>query len=349
MLFGSKGVASLLSVSIALVTTAFLSLIDDVSTNVLIVGALIAFGSSYLLISITFEFLIFKEVNKIYSMLSDLNKDDYDFIKKRERSRSFNLIKGVNAEIIDYATKKQQEIDELKKMEAFRREFFADVSHELKTPIFSAQGFIHTLLDGAMDDTEVAEKFLKRAGKALDGLDKLVQNLLSISKMESGDISMSYENFDIREQVKEIFEQLETKAQEKELKLSISPSKPTKILVRADKLRIGQVMNNLISNAMKYCDNASSVSVKFTELHDSFEISVSDSGLGIPKEDIQRVFERFYRVEKSRAKDRGGTGLGLAIVRHIVEAHDSNVKLKSTVGEGSTFAFKLKKAKRPTP
>ena len=345
MFFNSKGVAGLLSVSIAAVTAAFLSLIDDVSANALIVGGLIAFGSSYLLISITFEFLIFKEVNKIYSMLSDLKTDDFDFIKKRDQNRSMNPIKGVNAEIYDYASQKQQEIDELKKMEAFRREFFADVSHELKTPIFSAQGFIHTLLDGAMDDPVVAKKFLTRAGKALDGLDKLVQNLLSISKMESGDISMNKEKYDIKEQVEEIYEQFEAKSELKQIELIIENKKGQSTEAYADKIRIGQVMNNLISNAMKYCDTPSKVTVKFEELKDSLKISVSDTGLGIPKEDINRIFERFYRVEKSRAKDRGGTGLGLAIVRHIVHAHGDSIKVESKVGKGSTFSFKLKKHK----
>ncbi|BDD03812.1 sensor histidine kinase [Aureibacter tunicatorum] len=344
MLFTSRGVAALLSISISIVTTAFLSLVNGVSIDALVVAFLIAFGSSYLLISITFESLIFKEVNQIYSMLSDLKKNDFEFIKKHKKyKKSRNPMKRVKQEIYSYASSKQREIDELKKLEAFRREFLADVSHELKTPIFAAQGFIYTLLDGAVEDETVRVKFLKRAGKSLDGLANLVQNLLSISRMESGDIQLEFEDFDIYKLTQEIYEQFEAKAEKKQIKLIFSEEIPDKVVVFADRQRIMQVLMNLISNAMKYTESPSEVEVDFKVGEKEVTIYVKDTGLGIPPEDLKRIFERFYRVEKSRSKDKGGTGLGLAIVRHILQAHGNTVSVVSTVGKGSTFSFKLPK------
>ncbi|BDD08153.1 two-component sensor histidine kinase [Fulvitalea axinellae] len=340
MLFSSKRVAALLSLSICLVTTAFLSLMD-VTTSALVVTLFISFGVSYLLISITFEFLIFKDVNRIYEMLDDLRKNDFSFIKKVS-GKSRNPIKRVNEEIYNYASVKQREIDELKRMEAYRREFLADVSHELKTPIFAAQGFIHTLLDGALEDPEVSRKFLGKSAKSLDGLAKLVQNLLSISRMESGDLAMHFEDFDIRQLASDVFDQFEHKAEKKNIQLVMAENSPKEVYVFADRQRISQVLVNLVSNAMKYTETPAKVEIGF-EIDDEVAVYVKDSGMGIPPEDIDRIFERFYRVEKSRAKDLGGTGLGLAIVRHILQAHGHSVHVESQVGKGSTFKFRLRK------
>lgn len=342
--FNSRGVALLLAVSIATVTTAFLSLME-VSKAALLVAFILAFSSSYLLINIVLEFLIFKEISKIYSVLNKLKKKDLSSIISEKKS-VLNPLKGLNQEIFTYATLKQREIDDLKKMAAFRREFLADVSHELKTPIFAAQGYVHTLLDGAMEDEMVRDKFLQKAAKSLDGLDMLVQDLLTLSQMETGQITMHKERFDICSLTKEIFEQIEGKVLKREIQISFGENGKKAVYVYADPQRISQVMTNLISNAIKYTHDQGKVTVDFEKQKSDVLITVKDNGPGIPPEHIHRIFERFYRVEKSRSKDKGGTGLGLAIVKHILEAHNARIKVESIIGKGSVFSFRLPKGKK---
>jgi two-component system phosphate regulon sensor histidine kinase PhoR len=343
MLVNARGVAFLLGISIAIVTTAFLSLVEGVSTGALLVTLILAFSSSYILINITMEFMIFREINKIYNVLDKLKRKDLSFVGERERKRALNPLKQINEEIFEYAANKQKEINDLRKMEEFRREFVANVSHELKTPIFAAQGFVHTLLDGAIENKKVRLKFLKKAGKSLDGLDMLVQDLLTLSQMETGDIKMHYEHFDISRIVREVFEQFEGEAEKKGINLILNLKPGDQPYVFADAQRIYQVLVNLISNAIKYTKKEGAVVVYFKNEPDGLIIHVKDHGRGIPPEDINRIFERFYRVEKSRSKNKGGTGLGLAIVKHIIELHHSKVKVNSEVDKGSVFSFKLPK------
>ena len=352
MLFNSRGVAVLLGVSIALITTAFMSLVDAVSGYALVVCFMLAFSSSYILISITLEFLVFREVNKIYNMLNKLKRKDLSFVEKKEEARLVNPFRRITEEIRDYTADKQKEINDLKKMAEFRKEFVANVSHELKTPIFAAQGFVHTLLDGAVENRKFRYKFLKKAAKSLDGLDMLVQDLLTLSQMETGGIKMHYEHFDLLETIRDVFEQLESDAEKKGVKLVLDAQPSDHTHVYADPHRIYQVLINLVSNAIKYTKKSKTTVTVYIESDiKGVTVFVKDQGRGIPAEDIQRIFERFYRVEKSRSKNKGGTGLGLAIVKHILEGHQSKVKVVSTVGEGSTFSFKLKRGKvmRPRP
>lgn len=335
----SRGLALLLAASISIVTTAFLSLLN-VDIDALIVTFVIAFSSSYLLIHIILNFLIFNEIKKIQSDIKKLNKKEIE-LEHAGNFNPLNPLKRIQEEIHSYAVSKQEEIDQLRKTENFRREFIADISHELKTPIFSAQGFVHTLLDGAIEDKKVRQKFLKKAAKSLDGLDVLVQDLLTLSQMETGQIKMQFERFNIFAVVNEVFEQLEGEAEKKEIDMGFAESTSRQVFVVADQQRIYQVMVNLISNAIKYTKKEGSVRVSFEERKKDVVITVFDNGRGIPEEDINRIFERFYRVEKSRSKHKGGTGLGLAIVKHVLEAHDTKIEVKSTVGEGSTFSFAL--------
>ncbi|MFP4090051.1 MAG: sensor histidine kinase [Cyclobacteriaceae bacterium] len=346
MLFNARGVALLLGICIAAVTTAFLSLVEGVTSTALLVAFILSFSSAYILINITLEFLIFREINKIYSVLDKLKRKDLSFVGERERKRALNPLKQINEEIFEYAANKQKEINDLKKMEEFRREFVANVSHELKTPIFAAQGFVHTLLDGAIDNKKVRLKFLKKAGKSLDGLDRLVQDLLTLSQMETGDIKMQYEHFDIRHIVREVFDQFESEAEKKGITLIMEIKPSDHPYVYADPQRIYQVMINLVSNAIKYTKHEGEVKVYLRNEPDGVVVHVKDLGRGIPPEDISRIFERFYRVEKSRSKNKGGTGLGLAIVKHIIELHRSKVNVSSEVNKGSVFSFKLPKGKK---
>ena len=340
MFYNSRAVALFLAGLVAVLTTAFLWLIPDVSDTALLVTLLLSFSSTYLFTWVIFEFLVFKEIGEIYNVLNKLRKKDFSFMSESEKSRYSNPLKKINREIYTYALNRQKEIEDLRDMEAFRREFLADVSHELKTPIFAAQGFVHTLMDGAVNDKKVRDKFLKRAAKSLDRLDSLIHDLLTLSQIETGQSKMRFVHFNVVETAQEVLDQFENKAEKKGLKLSFDSDYDNPIVVYADSEWIYRVLLNLVSNAIKYTDEGG-VSVGFELKENSVSIFVKDTGLGIPQDHLSRIFERFFRVDKSRSKERGGTGLGLAIVKHILEAHESKVVVNSTVGRGSVFSFEL--------
>jgi two-component system phosphate regulon sensor histidine kinase PhoR len=343
MLINSKGVALLLATSVAVLTVAFLYLLDTVTVSILIVAGGISFSSAFILTYVSLEFLIFKEIRNIYASIDKINRKEFKSYTEPVIQSAGNPLHLVHQEITAYAARKQQEIDELKKLETFRREFIADVSHELKTPIFAAQGFVLTLLDGAVEDEAVRYKFLKKAAKSLEGLNLLVQDLLVLSQLESGDLTMQIDVFDIQDLTKDIFEQLEEKAHKKSIELSIRHPNPQGVYVNADSVRMMQVLTNLILNGIKYGNENGFVAVSFKDEDNKIAISIEDNGIGIPKEHIKRIFDRFYRVEKSRSKKQGGTGLGLAIVKHILEKHKSKIQVQSIADKGSVFSFKLEK------
>ena len=339
MVYSARTLALLLAVSIAIITGLFLSLLDSVNGTALAVAALISFSASYLLFFITLEFLFFREINKIYKMMEKLRRKELSGLSE-DKTGKINPLGKINEEIHSFATLKQKEIDELIKLENFRREFVADVSHELKTPIFAAQGFVHTLLDGAVNDKNVRNRFLKKAAKSLDGLDALVQDLLTLSQIETGDIKMHFENFDLHKLCTDVVDQFEDKAEKKKIRLSLS-NDHHKIMVYADRQRISQVVTNFVSNAINYTPEGGAVSIEFDVGKKNVTTFVADNGEGIPAAHLDRIFERFYRVDKSRSREKGGTGLGLAIVKHILEGHHSRPEVTSDVGKGSTFSFKL--------
>jgi two-component system phosphate regulon sensor histidine kinase PhoR len=343
MVYSARTLALLLALSISLVTTLFLSLVENVQTAALVVAGIISFSSSYLLVFVILEFLIFREINKIYRMLGKLRKKELSGLTK-SKSGALNPLQKINEEIYSFASLKQKEIDELRKLEAFRKEFIADVSHELKTPIFAAQGFVHTLLDGAMNDKNVRTKFLKKAAKSLDGLDALVQDLLTLSQIETGDIKMHFETIDLGKLCEEVIDQFEEQAAKKKIILKLSPHHG-KLQVHADWQRITQVVTNLLSNAINYTPEEGEVRITFDVSKKSITTEVRDTGEGIPPQHLNRIFERFYRVDKSRSRGKGGTGLGLAIVKHILDGHGTRAEVESTLGKGSVFSFKLLKTK----
>ena len=253
--------------------------------------------------------------------------------------------KKLYKKLYSHVLSKQYQIDEMARVAAFRKEFIADVSHELKTPIFAAQGFVHTLLDGAVEDKNVRTRFLEKAAKSLDGLDSLVHDLLILSHIEIGETKMQLEYFDIKGLGEEVIDQFESKRDNRSLELIVDNSKIRSMIVYADWLRIKQVLNNLVSNAIKYSPSDGQVQLKLEEEDDAVTIVVKDNGEGIPEADLQRIFERFYRVDKSRSREKGGTGLGLAIVKHIIEGHHSKMEVESKEGKGSSFSFRLPKGK----
>ena len=342
MRVNSKVLALILASSISLLNAAALLYFEVVLFETLWKYFGITFVLSFILVFGVLEFLFFKELKKLYQAIKFIKEDE---ISGHDLNQNISLNK-LYEEVNDYAFTKEKEINELKKRATFRRQFLADVSHELKTPIFAAQGFVHTLLDGAIEDKKNRINFLKKAAKNLDGLDMLVQDLLTVSHMESGDIRMQKENFDICEMIYDIIDEFEEKVKENELTLLASCKRYEEVMVYADARRIYQVLINLISNAIKYTEKKALIYIQVEEVGKSqLNISVKDNGLGIPEIDIDRIFERFYRVDKSRSKHKGGTGLGLAIVKHILEAHESEIKVKSILGKGSEFSFDLQTIK----
>lgn len=344
MIYSARILALLLAVSIAVVTVLFLSLVEGVGNSALVVAFIIAFSSSYLLVFVVLEFLIFREINNVSKMMGKIKRKELSGITKT-KSMALNPLEKINEEIVSFALLKQKEIDELKKLEAFRKEFIADVSHELKTPIFAAQGFVHTLLDGAVNDKNVRTKFLKKAAKSLDGLDALVHDLLTLSQIETGDIKMHFDQVDLRKLCEDVVDQFEEKAEKKKIAVKIDHHHASKTGVLADSQRISQVVTNLVSNAINYTPEGGEVTISFEVTKKSVTTSIADTGEGIPPEHVGRIFERFYRVDKSRSREKGGTGLGLAIVKHILEGHGSKAEVNSTVGKGSVFSFKLARFK----
>ncbi len=342
MVYSARTLALLLATSVASVTSLILSLFDSVGTDTLWIIAIISFSTTFVVIDVLLEFLIFGEINKIYKMMDKFRKKPLTNFSK-QKSEPLNPLQKINDEIFSFATFKQKEIDELKKVEVFRKDFIANVSHELKTPIFAAQGFVHTLLDGADKDGNVRKRFLKKAAKSLDRLDILVQDLLTLSQIETGGIKMRFERVDLYELCAEVVDQFEAKAEKRNINLKLQGDQ-RKIIVYADWQRITQVVTNLVSNAVNYTPEGGDITISFASNEKYVTTFISDTGEGIPEEHLARIFERFYRVDMSRSREKGGTGLGLAIAKHILEGHNSQPEVESTVGKGSVFSFTLSRS-----
>jgi two-component system phosphate regulon sensor histidine kinase PhoR len=308
---------------------------------------LVSFGVSFVISYLVFYYLlekyIYSKIVLIYKMIHNLKlgKDLKDALGEYVSSDPIN---DVETEVKEWAGAKKKEIDLLKKQEQFRREFLSNVSHEFKTPLFAIQGYIETLQDAIVDDPEMAMNFLKKAGNNVERLSYLITDLDSISKLESGEIPINYERFDFVGLAKEVMEGLDDRAATKHIRLSFKEKYTYPALVSADREKIRQVMINLVLNSLKYGREQGSTAIKIFELHDQYLIEVTDDGIGIEEKHLQRLFERFYRVDSHRSRQEGGTGLGLAIVKHILEAHEQIITVRSTPNIGTTFAFTLAKS-----
>lgn len=239
--------------------------------------------------------------------------------------------------------KRKVEMNRLNLMETYRRDYIGNVAHELKTPLFSIQGYIESVLDDTELDSATREIFLLKANKNVRRLAQIVSDLDTITKYESGFLRLEYETFDIKELLHEVIESLEMQARENNITIS-DYSENVLAPVYADKNRIRQVFTNLGFNSIKYGKSGGYTKFKLKDVGDKIYIEVADNGIGIPKEDVKRIFERFYRVERSRSRDAGGSGLGLSICKHVIEAHGEQISVLSTIGAGSVFSFHLSKA-----
>lgn len=308
----------------------------------IVAGSLLIFITSYLSVYYSLNHFIYNRLKIIYKTIGKWHE-----VKSGQQAdkRSNDILGMVNQVVLEWHDTQQQKIDELQKMADYRREFLGNVSHELKTPIFNIQGYILTLLDGGLKDKTINKKFLKKSAKGVDRMIAIVQDLEEISKFESGVMNLNETVFDINELCREIKDFLEVKAEENNNQIIIKESENSRINVVADKTRIRQVLINLVNNAINYgpAENGKII-ISFYDFHDNILIEVSDNGIGISEESLPRIFERFYRVDKSRSRDKGGTGLGLAIVKHIIEAHRQSITVHSKPEKGTTFSFTLKKA-----
>ncbi len=265
--------------------------------------------------------------------------------KQPERfSLTDDLIEKAEKEAQKWTKDQSEEISKLKEQEEFRREFIGNLAHELKTPVFSIQGYILTLLEGGLEDDTVNRAFLERASKATERMTAILEDLDQLTRMEVNDVRLDLETFDIVELVRDIFEELEMKAKKKKIKLKFAKDYDV-IKVKADRAKIAQVLNNIIGNSISYGNDKGETVVRFYNMDDIITIEVSDNGPGIEEQHLSRLFERFYRVEKSRNRNEGGSGLGLAIAKKIIEAHGQTINVRSTPGVGSTFTFSLDKGK----
>ncbi len=345
MLSSPRKVSLLIAVSVS-IFTAVVTIVAYNFSRVFVIPfimlmTVIEFVSIYLLVHHWLFNVIFKKINPLYRTIQADNLTDFELREKVYQQQS---IENVNSEVLVWARNRANEIAELKQLEKYRREFVGNVSHELKTPIFSIQGYILTLLDGGINDPEINQRYLEKSEKSINRMISIVEDLESISRLESGEMKLQYEDFDIVALTKEIFELQEILGSKMKIKLRFSELYEKPIWVNADKKRITEVMNNLIVNAIKYNKPKGEVLVSFFEMGDNILVEVRDTGIGIPSKDIARIFERFYRVDKSRSREQGGTGLGLAIVKHIIEAHEQKINVRSTLGKGSTFSFTIEMA-----
>ena len=317
--------------------TSYLVLLLFTSTSIFV--SVLIFVISFLIIQYRIQSFLFKRFKELYQ---DLEMLDSPKINKSSVSTDMD---SLMKKIEEFAKDKKIEIELLKSQEQYRKEFIGNVAHELKTPIFTIQGYISNLLDGAMDDKALLDKYLKNTDNSIERLIYIIKDLDLITQLESSTMNLKISSFNIVDLITDVFGQLEIKSKEKNIKLFFDKKYEEEILVEADKVRIEQVIANLLVNSINYGSENGSTEVSISVLTEKkIIVRMTDNGEGISKEHIPRLFERFYRVDVSRSRSHGGSGLGLAIVKHIVDAHNENIFVNSEPGVGSEFSFTLQKS-----
>lgn len=309
----------------------------------LLFSVMIVFIINYIIVYFLLNGFIFEKINPIYKTIHNFNIPEKELRKDLEEK---DVIKEVNTEVVNWANKKTREIAQLKQLAKYRKEFLGNVSHELKTPIFNIQGYILTLIDGGINDPKINIKYLEKTEKSINRMISIVEDLESIARLESAFFDLHYSNFNILELFEEVFESQELQAKEKGIQLRFKNANEKPVYVYADREQIDHLITNLIVNSMNYGVDHGFTEVSFMDMDENILIEVTDNGLGIPEKDIPRIFERFYRVDKSRSRNSGGTGLGLAIVKHIIEAHNQTINVRSSLHNGTSFAFTLRKGEK---
>ncbi len=329
-----------ISVFLTVLLGVFIFLDLNSTWTLLLVFALLCYIFTFIIIQYRVERFIYRRIKKVYDNVSLLDSTTLS------PSQITTDMSSLTREVKKFAEDKKLEIETLKVREAYRKEFMGNVSHELKTPLFTVQGYILTLLDGAHKDKVIRKKYLTRASKGVERLIYIVKDLDMITKLEAGDLHLRYETFDIVDLITASFDLLEMKGAKKSITLTFDTDYDEPVFVRADKERIQQVLTNLIVNSIKYGKRGGTTEISIENLiKNKVIIRVTDNGEGIEQENIPRLFERFYRVDKSGSRKEGGSGLGLSIVKHILEAHEEKIYVESVFGVGSEFSFTLEKSK----
>jgi two-component system phosphate regulon sensor histidine kinase PhoR len=287
------------------------------------------------------EWIIFRRIQLVLDQLRKLK----DLVpEKRKQEHSSDLLETLNREVQDWGVERKEEIDRLNRLEMYRKEYLGNVSHELKTPIFSIQGYILTLLEGGIDDPGINRDYLQRAERSVDRMIAIVEDLQAITQLETGELELDIDRFEIVSLAQDVIDAEEMRAKANQIHFEMINTTGHPVYVMGDRFRIRQVLVNLVVNSVRYGRENGETKVKIHDAGDKIIVEVADNGIGISKVHLPRVFERFYRVDKSRSRAQGGTGLGLAIVKHIIEAHRQNIEVISTEGVGSSFSFSLKKS-----
>lgn len=306
----------------------------------LLIAMLLSGIIAFYVFRFTLEKFIYEKIRVIYKTIRNTKT-----VKGSEQPANHDKpIQNVYEEVIDWGNLKSKEVEELKEMAKYRREFLGNVSHELKSPIFNIQGYVLTLLDGGLEDPSINKEYLLRTEKSINRMIAIVEDLESISQLESSELQLNLQKTDILSLAREVIDGLEIKSKKRNSTIVFGENYEKPIFVMVDKERIRQVFVNLIDNSVKYGDleNGKTV-VSFFDMDDHLLVEVSDNGNGMEQQDMKRIFERFYRTDKGRSREQGGSGLGLAIVKHIIQAHKQTINVRSTPGVGTTFAFTLKK------
>jgi two-component system, OmpR family, phosphate regulon sensor histidine kinase PhoR len=307
-----------------------------------IFGGILLFISTFFASVFFIEKFIYRRIKIIYKTIHSLKIKN---VLPEHVTFKNDLLGQVNRDVLEWAQTNRKEIEQLKNQEEYRKEFIGNVSHELKTPIFNIQGYILTLLEGGLEDEKINREYLFRASRSVERMINIVEDLDTVTRLESGQLLIEPTKFDLVELCKEVIEQQEINAKRKNISLKLKAKVDKPIFVLGDKDRIRQVLTNLLINSVKYGKEGGLTEFRFYDMDDNILVEVADNGIGIAQEHLPRLFERFYRVDKSRSRESGGSGLGLAIVKHIIEAHNQTINVRSTVGAGSTFSFTLQKAR----
>lgn len=306
-----------------------------------LVSLVLVFAGSFGLILFTLEKFIYRKIKLIYKLIhqTKATRKEEVYFKYILPQKS---IDAVREDVERWGERRNEEIESLRRNEAYRKEFLQNLAHEFKTPIFAIQGYVDTLLNGALDDETVSKKFLQNTSRNIDRLANLVNDLDEISKLESGEQLLYKQNFIIQDLFREVCESLSIKSNQKNIRCGIKKGCEAPIIVFADKEKIRQVMSNLVENAIKYGKDDGNIVVSVYNTDGRVVlVEISDDGIGIDEEHVPRIFERFYRTDAARSRDKGGTGLGLAICKHIIEAHGHSIHVRSTVDVGTTIGFTL--------
>ena len=300
------------------------------------------FALSFLFFNFFYQKIIFGRIEQTLVKLRKLHTTTITETAKDYTEDVADPLERFNTEIIQLSNERQKELEHLKKLENYRKEFLGNVSHELKTPIFNIQGYVATLIDGGIYDPKINMEYLKRADKSVDRMINIIDDLETISQLETGTLSLDLEKFNIVEMVNDVCKQIEIQAQKKNVTLNVITIQKV-VKVYADRFRVRQVLANLLSNSIKYGKENGETSITINPEKDRIRISIADNGIGLEEKHLPRIFERFYRVDKGRSREQGGTGLGLSIVKHIIEAHHQIIHVSSKENEGTTFVFTLPK------